>query len=109
MSLNTNFDEVAELKKDELKVTGTTDPAPAGWELLSRHFIVTQGAVNVPRQATEGQSWAASRRIPPDRFSNGAALAIGTETYYYDVGDDEKPPSFITISWSQIIQIQTRP
>lgn len=108
MSLNTNFDDVAGLNDRELKVTGTTDPPPDGYELLSRNLIVMQEATTVQRPATKARGWKASRRIPPDGFSAGEALATGTETYYYDVGGPEKPASFVTISWSQIIQIENQ-
>lgn len=109
MSLNTNFDDRAELDQDELRVTGTTGPPVDGWELLSRNFIVTQGAVNVQREATKDLSWRAQRRIPPDGFADGAAVAIGTETYLYDVAGSDKPSSFITVSWSQSIRIEQQP
>ena len=107
-SLNTNFDTVAELNDDELKVTGTTGPPLDGWQLLTRNIIVMQGEATVQRAATKGLSWETSGRIAPDDFVEADALATGTETYFCDLGEPEKPASFVTISWSQVIRIEKR-
>jgi hypothetical protein len=106
-ALNTNFDLSADLDARDLKVTGTTDGADPGWELVSRNFVVQQNTTKVQRQATKTGNWRATGRIPRGDFTGGPALAVGTETYYV-AGTPVKPSSFITVTWSQNITIEDR-
>lgn len=105
MPINTNFDYDAYIVDGHLKVTGTTDPVPAGYMLLFRHFTIQQEATTVTRVAQKDANWEATSPIPVGDFEPGSALAMGTETYLF-AGAPFKPAAYETVVWSQIVTIK---
>ncbi len=107
MAYNTNFDDTARIEGGKLNVGGTSDGDYGGLALVSRHFIVQQGETSRMRQAEENMhgNWTATQPIPATGFETGPALAVGSETYYLKGTD--KPATFVSLTWSQVIEIET--
>jgi hypothetical protein len=105
MSYNQNFDVTARIEDGNLNVTGTSSDEDKDLRILSRHFLVQQGKKIEARQAeetTEG-NWGAVRPLPATGFTEGAAVVLGTETYY--LKRTGAPPMFVSMTWSQSITI----
>lgn len=81
-----------------LALEGTSD-AHAGMKLVFRHVALQQGGASVEGSVfLTDVSW--STTLPAAGFHGGDALAVGVETVFIS-----SPPSFITETWSQIVEI----
>ena len=99
-----NFDSPLELDGDVLTVTGSSDGADEGDELVSRHVAVHQGGNLARGAATTGLKWATAPPLNADGFDFGQALAVGCETYL--ARNVDSLPRFMTITWSQIVELK---
>ena len=99
-----NFDSPLELDGDVLTVTGSSDGADEGDELVSRHIAVHQGGNLARGAATTGLKWATAPPLNADGFDFGQALAVGCETYL--ARNVDSLPRFMTITWSQIVELK---
>jgi hypothetical protein len=106
-ALNTNFAKEARLKSNRLKVDGTTESIPAGWELVTRYVSVAQKDKKLRGEVKATGSWSMSKSAVG--FTAGTAVVVGLETYYCENRGTEKPPAFIAITWSQSIEIKQEP
>jgi hypothetical protein len=107
MALNTNFAEKATLKSNKLKIDGTTESVPEGWELITRYVSVAQNEKKLRGEIKAKGSWSLSKSAAG--FTAGTAVAVGLETYYCENRGTPKPPAFISITWSQSIEITQGP
>ncbi len=105
MALNTNFAETATLDNGALAVTGRTEGVEPEWKLITRFVMLSQGAFTFRRAATKDAAWNATSQVEAGTFHAGSAVATGIETYYCE-NEDSNPPSFITVTWSQAIEIE---
>ena len=103
MAYNTNFDDTAHIEGETLNVTGTSAGDYDGLTLVSRHFIVQQGKTSRLRQAKESMQGIWEEPMPATGFKAGPALAIGSETYYLERAG--APATFVSLTWSQAIEI----
>ena len=104
MSVSGNFDSPLTLDGDVLTVTGSSDGADEGDELVSRHVAVHQSG-NVARgPANTGLKWTTDPPLTADEFEAGQALAVGCETYF--ATNVDSLPAFKTFTWSQIVEIK---
>jgi hypothetical protein len=99
-----NFDSPLVLDGDVLTVTGSSDGADEGDELVSRHVAVHQGGNVAKGPATTGLKWTTDPPLNADGFDDGQALAVGYETYY--ATNVDSLPAFKTFTWSQIVEVE---
>lgn len=105
MGYNSNFDVKAHIEGEHLNVTGTSGGEDKDLKILSRHFLVQQGKQILARQAQETEgNWGAVHPLPATGFETGSVvMVLGTETYYLE--RDEAPPMFVSMTWSQSVEI----
>ena len=99
-----NFNSPLELDGGVLTATGTSDGADEGDELVSRHIAVHQGGNLARGAATTGLKWATAPPLNADGFDFGQPLAVGCETYL--ARNVDSLPRFMTITWSQIVELK---
>jgi hypothetical protein len=99
-----NFDSPLALDGDVLTVTGSSDGADEGDELVSRHVAVHQGGNVAKGPATTGLKWTTDPPLNADGFEAGQALAVGFETYF--ASNVDSLPTFRTFTWSQIVEVE---
>jgi hypothetical protein len=93
-----------ELDGDVLTVTGSSDGADEGDELVSRHVAVHQAGNVAKGPATAGLKWTTDPPLNADGFDAGQALAVGCETYF--ATNVDSLPAFKTFTWSQIVEVE---
>lgn len=131
MAFQSNFHLVAQIAEEvdpddgsrssRVHIGGLTTDSPAGWSLVSRHLLLQQPARpaedEVPTIAHGlcdlGERWSVvDPPIDGAGFEAGDALATGTESYLRRTSPgaaariaQPQPPSLVTITWSQVIEI----
>jgi hypothetical protein len=99
-----NFDSPLTLDGGVLTVTGSSDGADEGDELVSRHVAVHQDGNVAKGPATTGLKWTTDPPLNAEGFDDGQALAVGCETYF--AANVDSLPAFRTFTWSQIVEVE---
>jgi hypothetical protein len=99
MPLNTHFDPTAGLDDTSLHVKGSSDVLE-DTQVVSRHVALQQGSNIVEGATSLDARWMARLPLPASGLELGDALAVGTETLLSGM-----PPSFVTVTWAEIIEI----
>jgi hypothetical protein len=106
MSTRINFHTTAPIKDGQVEVGGESEAINPDATLVSRHVALQQNTAFDAGVATGVTEWAA--KLSAEGFdAKQPALAIATETHVMGGKNNPGPsPAFITVTWSQIINLE---
>jgi hypothetical protein len=101
MPFNSNFDSPLQIVGANIEVKGSSAGLEGG-ELVSRSVAIKQDGTIVHGPANLALNWETVPALDAAGLHPGAALAIGTETYFLDL----TAATFGTFSWSQDVELE---
>ncbi len=109
MALKINFDGVANKNSTGGIVVSGVSEGFAGATLVHRHVVLHQDEKVADGPASAAAQWATTPPLDDPGFEDGV-VAVGTEVYIVtSQTEPEAVPTFVTMTWSEILEVRSVP
>jgi hypothetical protein len=99
---NSNFDLVLQIDDQGIRVTGSSTEIENATLVLRRVTLQQDGTVAEGKTDFGMPRWGAAPALPAAGFTEGEALALGTEMYFVK----SPTPGYASFTWSQGVTLE---
>lgn len=109
MAPKINFDEIANKNAEGGIVVSGASRAFEGAKLIHRHVALHQDGKVADGPASKVAQWKTTPALADRDFTDGV-VAVGTELYLVtDDTEDGAVPTFVTMTWSEVLEVRSVP